>query len=228
MPRKNNFCPYSHRNIGKRKSTGDQLDEIANNKPWVMAMVEIDLLEPLQKSLYPASIHKKVGDEKLLSVKYWIRFETLALNELLGRPVPNVINLYFMIQDEARSGDFTRLDRTLGFVDNEGNQVEMAPIEQQLKMNDIMMNILEAKGVNFYALIERLFIDIYEETQWQKKQKVSKMKRKNQRKLGAVTKTVPQKSTSKESEEKDSTTRSKIKTAKDHEHYRKSQRPARL
>ena len=221
MSRKNRFCPYSHRNIGKGVQARNQLDDIANNKPFVMAMVEIDNLELLQKTN-----DKMIGDEKLLSEKYWTRFETFALNELLGRPVPNVINLDYMLE-EAMSGDFTRLDKTLGFVDNEGNQVEMAPIEQHWKMNDIMMNILEAKGVIFYSLIERISIDIYETTQLQKKQKISKMKLKNQRKLGAVTKTVPQKST-KESEEKDSTTRSKIKTAKDHEHYRKSQRPARL
>ena len=222
MSRKSNFCPYSHRNIGKRKSTGAQLDDIANNKPWVMAVVELDNVEALQKT-----IDQMVGDEKLISVKYWRRFETFALNELLGRPVPNVINLYYMLE-EAMSGDFTRLDKTLGFVDNEGKEVEMASLEQQYKMNDIMMKILEAKGVVFYSLIYRISIDIYEETEWRKKQKIRKLKLQNQRKLGAVTKTVSQKSSCKESEEKGSTTRSKIKTAKDHEHYRKSQRPARL
>ena len=224
MARKNRFSPYSHRNIRKGVQARNDLDDIANNKPWVMAMVEIDMLEPLQKTNL-----KKIGDEKLLSEKYWTRFETFALNELLGRPVPNVINLYYMLE-EASSGDFTRLDKTLGFVDNKGEDIEMAPIEQQLKMNDIMMNILEAKGVIFYSLIERIFIDIYEETKWQKKRKMSKTKLKNRRKLGAVTKTVPQKSTSKEveTEEKGESTHKKIKTAKDHEHYRKSQRPARL
>ena len=88
-----------------------------------------------------------------------------------------------------------------------------------------MINILEAKGIDFYSYIERIFIEIYEETRIEKKQKISKMKLKNQRKLGAVTKTVPPKSTEVETEEKGSR---KIKTAKDHEHYRKSKRPARL
>ena len=222
MARKNRFSPYSHRNIRKGVQARNDLDDIANNKPWVMAMVEIDMLEPLQKTNL-----KKIGDEKLLSEKYWTRFETFALNELLGRPVPNVINLYYMLE-EAMSGDFTRLDKTLGFVDNEGKEVEMASLEQQYKMNDIMMKILEAKGVVFYSLIYRISIDIYEETEWRKKQKIRKLKLQNQRKLGAVTKTVSQKSSCKESEEKGSTTRRKIKTAKDHEHYRKSQRPARL
>ena len=66
-----------------------------------MAMEEIDNLEHLH---YYKTIHKRVGDEKLLSEKYWTRFETFALNELLGRPVPNVINLNYMLE-EAMSGD---------------------------------------------------------------------------------------------------------------------------
>ena len=221
MSRKNSFCPYSHRYIGKAVQARNQLDDIMTNKPFVMAMVEIDMVNSLHEFVQN-STHKKIGDEKLLSDKYWTRIETYALNELLGRPVPNVINLNYML-DEARYGRFTRLDKILGFVDNEGT--EMASLQQQMKMNDIMINILEAKGIDFYSYIERIFIEIYEETRIEKKQKISKMKLKNQRKLGAVTKTVPPKSTEVETEEKGSR---KIKTAKDHEHYRKSKRPARL
>ena len=221
MSRKNSFCPYSHRYIGRAVHARNQLDDIMTNKPFVMAMVEIDMVHSLH-AFVQNPIHRKVGDEKLLSEKYWTRIETYALNELLGRPVPNVINLNYML-DEARAGRFTRLDKILGFDGNEG--IEMAPLQQQMKMNDIMINILEAKGIDFYSFIERILIELYEETRIVKKQKISKMKLKNQRKLGAVTKTVPSKSTEVETEEKGSR---KIKTAKDHEHYRKSKRPTRL
>ena len=63
----------------------------------------------------------------------------------------------------------------------------------------------------------------------EKKQKIRKMKLKSQRKLSAVNKTAPTKSTAKEPDrEKVSIAPSKIKTAKDHEHYRKSKRPTRI
>ena len=63
----------------------------------------------------------------------------------------------------------------------------------------------------------------------EKKQKISKMKLKNQRKLGAVAKSVPTKSSIEtENQENGSSDSGKIKTAKDHEHYRKSKRPARI
>ena len=223
MSRKNSFCPYSHRYIGKANQARNQLYDIMDNKPFVMAMVEIDMVHSLH-AFVQNPIHKKIGDEQLLSEKYWTRFETFALNELLGRPVPNVINLNYML-DEARSGRFTRLDKTLGFVDNGGKEIEMAPLQQQMKMNEIMINILEGRGIDFNSFLERILIELYEETRFEQKQKISKMKLKNQRKLGAVTKTVPPKSTEVETEEKGSR---KIKTAKDHEHYRKSKRPARL
>lgn len=216
---RNPFCFNHHRNVEKTTQARLRLAEIVDGKQFLNAVANISIWKETPK-YHPC-------DNKLFCAKYEERLTTFALNEVLGRPVPNVINLYYMLE-EASTGDFARLDKTLGFVDNEGKEVEMAPLEQQYKMNDIMMKILEAKGVVFYSLIYRISIDIYEETQLQKKQKIRKLKLQNQRQLGAVTKTVSQKSSCKESEENGSTTRSKIKTAKDHEHYRKSQRPARL
>ena len=60
--------------------------------------------------------------------KYDVKLKTSALNELLGGPVPNIINLE-IIQEEARVGQFAELDKTLGFIDNDGKEVEMLPVE---------------------------------------------------------------------------------------------------
>ena len=133
-------------------------------------------------------------------------------------------------------GKFARLDEILGFIDNEGNELEMIPIEQQSKMNEIMIDILKAQGLDFFSFLNELVIAHAVEMDRQirlnkneKKQKIRKMKLKSQRKLSAVNKTAPTKSTAKEPDrEKVSIAPSKIKTAKDHEHYRKSKRPTRI
>ena len=232
MCRKNSFCPNCHGNIGKTVQARLQLVNILRNKQFVMGAASNLSLKQVEE-MYP-------GKKKLLSAKYDLKLKTLALNEMLGRPVQNVIDLS-AIQEDALRGRFARLDKTLGFIDNDGNEIEMVPLERQQKMNEIMINILKAQGLDFDAIIAetaRLHLesldDLSNKDRKEKKRKISKMKLKNQRKLGAVAKPVPTKSVPKKSDfdavnnENGSNDSGKIKTAKDHEHYRKSKRPARI
>ena len=229
MSRMNCFTPNSHRFIGKTitERTMKQT-EIVNNNPFFMAVVRMYFIK-LAPNKFPC--HKD-----LLSTKYDVRLKTYALDELLGRPVPSVINLKSIL-DEAVPGDFTSLDKALEFVDDAGNEVEMMPLEQQQKMNDVMIKILQAQGLDFDAYIEEVaYLKVTaikhrsKLNRKENKQKISKMKLKNQRRLGAVSKTASAKSAFEETEtgEKGSSTPIKIKTAKDHEHYRKSKRPTRI
>ena len=225
MCRKNSFCHNCHGNIRKTLQARQQLVNLLSNKQFVWAVVNNSTLK-LHPGIFP-------GKKQLISEKYDVKLKTFALNEFLGRPVPNVIDLS-MIQQEALKGQFTRLDKTLGFVDNDGKEVEMISLEQQQKMNDIMINILKAKGLDFDDIIAETARLIREELnrsskkdRKDKKRKISKMKLKNQRKLGVVAKPVPTKSDP-DAENQENGSNGKIKTAKDHEHYRKSKRPTRI
>ena len=227
MCRKNSFCPKCHGNIGETVQARSLLVDWLNNKPFVYAVTLNSTLKQVRE-MYR-------GKKQLISDKYDVKLKTFALNEMLGRPVPIVIDLD-VIHVEAINGRFTSLDKALGFIDNDGKEVEMIPLEQQQRMNDIMINILKAQGLDFDAFIaetssihlELLEIHFKNERK-EKKQKISKMKLQNQRKLGAVAKPVQTKSgieaDKKENGDSDS---GKIKTAKDHEHYRKSKRPTRI
>ena len=223
MCRKNSFCPNCHGNIGKTVQARLQLVNILSNKQFALAAASISNLKKTPQ-MYR-------GKKQLLSAKYELQLKSFALNEMLGRPVPNVFNLSAILE-EALKGQFARLDKTLGFIDNDGNEIEIIPIERQQKMNEIMINILKAKGLDFDAIINetsRLHLEALEtdskNERKEKKRKISKMKLENQRKLGAVAKSVPTKSGfAVENQENEG----KTKTAKDHEHYRKSKRPARI
>ena len=227
MCRKNSFCHNCHGNIRKTLQARQQLVNLLSNKQFVWAVVNNSTLK-LHPGMFP-------GKKQLISEKYDVKLKTFALNEFLGRPVPNVIDLS-MIQQEALKGQFTRLDKTLGFIDNDGKEVEMIPLQQQQKMNDIMINVLKAQGLDFDAIIAET-VRLHHETtkieskneRKEKQRKISKMKLKNQRKLAVVAKPVPTKSDPEaENQENGSSDFGKIKTAKDHEHYRKSKRPTRL
>ena len=227
MCRKNSFCPNCHGNMGQTVQARQQLAYLLNDKEFVLAYVNNSNLKQ-RPEMYP-------GKEKLLSAKYDVKLKTFALNEFLGRPVPNnYVNDLSVIQEEALKGQFTRLDKTLGFVDNDGKEVEMISLEKQQKMNDIMINILKAEGLDFDDIIAETARLIREELnrsskkdRKDKKRKISKMKLKNQRKLGVVAKPVPTKSDP-DAENQENGSNGKIKTAKDHEHYRKSKRPTRI
>ena len=226
MCRKNSFCPNCHGNIGKTVQARLQLVNVLSNKQFVFAAASISNLKK-NPQMYR-------GKKQLLSAKYELQLKSFALNEMLGRPVPAVIELSSMLE-EALKGQFARLDKTLGFIDNHGKEVETIPLERQQKMNDIMINILKAKGLDFDALVNTtssLHLEALEtdskNKRKEKKQKISKMKLKNQRKLGAVARPVPTKSSPEAENQENGSDLGKIKTAKDHEHYRKSKRPARI
>ena len=145
MCRKNSFCPNCHGNIGKTVQARLQLVNVLSNKQFVFAAASISNLKQ-HGGMYR-------GKKQLLSAKYELQLKSFALNEMLGRPVPAVIELSSMLE-EALKGQFARLDKTLGFIDNDGKEVETIPLERQQKMNEIMINILKAKGLDFEALVK--------------------------------------------------------------------------
>ena len=148
MSRKKFFCTKSHRKIGK--TVESQLEtrnrpRILRDKPFVEALVNICIIKNLPDfHLY----YKHLFSSKY---RYDVKITTYALNELLGRPVPNVINVDMM--EEPTAQKLARLDKILGFVDNEGKEIEIIRLEQQLKMNDIMVDILKKRGLDFEAAI---------------------------------------------------------------------------
>ena len=224
----NTFCVICHRNLSNSAQTRKHLIEIASDKPFVKAAATVWIFKNNQK-VFPCN-------KKLFSDKYDIKIRTYALNELLGRPAPSVLNPNHLgaMLAEAKVGNFTRLDQILGFTSTEEKENETHEMEQQVKMNNIMINILKAKGLDYAAIIdESARLKIAQSIKWdeygrkEKKQKIAKMKLNNQRNLGTV-KTVPQKSDPVDDQEKRCNDVGKIKTAKDHEHYRKSQRPPRI
>ena len=221
----NPFCFNHHRNVEKTNLARMRLAEIVDGKQFLNAVANISIWKETPKQ-HPC-------DSNLFCAKYEERFKTFALNEVLGRPVPNVINLHAIVE-EARIGNFNRLDQTLGFTDNNGEELEVPPFKQQLKMNSIMMNIVNTQGLNYDAIIMELMKAKYrqmtirmKEFRKEKKNKIRKMKLNNQRKLGAVTKSVSEKSTQSQAEAQANDV-CRTKTAKDFEHYRKSKRPTRI
>ena len=225
----NYFTPNSHTFIGKTTTERRMKQTELMDNPFFMAVVQTYIIK-----LVPDNFPNQAD---LLTAKYDVRLRTYALNELLGRPVPSVISILGLTETEEREIGYARLDKILGFVDDEGNEVELIPIEQQQKMNDIMIKILKTQGLDFDAYIEEaaylktvMIKQRRKINRQEKKQKISKMKLKNQRKLGAVSKIVKTKSASEEAEneEKGPSAPIKIKTAKDFEHYRKSKRPIRI
>ena len=227
MCKGNTFGLICHRNFRNSTQERKHLIEIASDKPFVKAAAAVSIFKNNQK-LFPCN-------KKLFSEKYDTKIRTYALNELLGRPAPSMLNSNHLgiMLNEAKYGNFTRLDQILGFASTE-KENEMIPIEQQLKMNSIMVNVLKAKGLDFDAIIaesarEKIqrSIQADENKRMEKQRKITKMKLNNQTKLGVV-KSVPRKSDPIDDQEKRCKDARKIKTAKDHEHYRKSQRPTRI
>ena len=228
MCRKDSFCRGCHTNLNKTLEAQMAMQKILDEKQFVEGVVNLSILRQCPKMFSP--------DKKLLCEKYEVRIKTFALNEFLGRPVPNVLNLRNIMEDAA-GGNFTKLDEILGFLNAKGEEIQILPFQQQLKMNDIMINILKAKGLDFDTMVQEIVkfkIESIKRTdkadRKDKKQRISKIKLSNQRKLGAVVKSVPAKQDSKEiaDQQKEQNDSDRIKTAKDYEHYRKSKRPARI
>ena len=216
------YCPRCHKNKNQDILTPSTMEQICDEKQFVDVYAYLSLLKEYPR-LYPKY-------EKLFSEKYDVRLKTLAMNEFLGRSVPNVIDFSSIFID-AMDGNFTRLDKILGFVKN-GEEIEIPPLKQQLQINEIMSKLLKAKGTDFGLIVEAIrnfkkesiAIIVIEEKR-ETKRRLSKMKLKNQRKLGAVEKNDADKSAQDSKKANDS---GKIKTAKDFEHYRKSKRPIRI
>ena len=222
------YCPRCHKNKETDFIRQGAMQQICDEKQFVNAVVDLTLLKQYPK-LFPS-------DKRLFCAKYDVMLKTLAMNEFLGRPVPNVINLRAMME-EAAEGDFSRLDKILGFQNDNDEEMERAQFLKQLRMNDIMMKLLKAKGLDFDMTIkaiakfkmESMTITAKAEKR-EKKRKITKMKLKTQRKLGAVVKTSPEKSVQGELEDPDKgcNDSGKPKTAKYYRHYKKSKRPTRI
>ena len=195
--------------------------DLVKDMPFVHAVVDIHMSKRYPK-YFPCN-------KKLLTPKYEVKLKTFALNELLGRPVPNVIHLGAEI-GLATYGNFEKLDSTLGIDSNISDENEL---KKQSKINDIMANVLKARGVDFDEIIAVTTETVFDGLEYldkmesiEKTTKVRKMKLKNQRKLENI---EPSQSNGNEkSPEKVSNNSGKRKTAKDFEHYRKTKKPNRI
>ena len=204
--------------------------QICDENQFVNVLVLLSLIkeEPtLFRTIVPT-------DERLLCAKYDVRLKTLAMNELLGRPVPKVINLKALFA-EAIEGKFSRFDKILGFVNDDDEEIEMLPFEKQLQMNVIMLKLLKAKGTDFDLIlgaiknfkIEGMVRMGFKKIE-EKKRRITKMKLSSQRKLRAVVDDSDKSVQVDLDDSKKANDSGKIKTAKDFEHYRKSKRPTRI
>ena len=176
------------------------------------------------------------NETKLFEEKYVVRFETFALNELLDRPTPQVMDHYLTssLIEVRDDGNSRNLDRLLGFVDDYGNKISLQPLSEQKRMNDIMEKILHAKGKDFHAITQAIYkmkLGILSKTiSKRSKKKSKKIKQKLNVQQFIESKEIEESNLRKRKSEQpdENPTATKVKTAKDFEHYRKTQRPARL
>ena len=196
--------------------------QIVESKPFVHAVVSIHLSKQYPRD-FPCN-------KMLLTPKYEVPLMTNALNELLGRPAPRVIYLG-AVMAAAKNGDFEQLDATLG-IDSNG-ELEPWELEKQVKMNNIMKNIVKARIGDFdeiVAVTTQICLDgidyLDKNYSNEKTNKVRKMKAKHQRKLEKIE--PSQSNANEKSDEKVSNNSGKSKTAKDFEHYRKTKKPTRI
>ena len=221
------YCPRCHKNKESDFVAQSAMQQICDEKQFVNAVVDLTLLKQYPK-LFPS-------DKRLFCAKYDVMLKTLAMNEFLGRPVPNVINLRAMME-EAAEGEFSRLDKTLGFLNDSDEEMERVQFLQQLRMNDIMRKLLKAQGLDFDAVIQAIakfkmegMTRTAKAEKKEKKRRISRMKLNNQRKLGAVVKTTENSvQVELEDPEKGCNDSGKPKTAKYYRHYKKSKRPTRI
>ena len=230
------YCPRSSLARCHKNSDVDfqlaqvTIRQICDENQFVNVFVLLSLIkeEPtLFRTIVPT-------DERLLCAKYDVRLKTLAMNELLGRPVPKVINLKALFA-EAIEGKFSRFDKILGFVNDDDEEIEMLPFEKQLQMNVIMLKLLKAKGTDFDLIlgaiknfkIEGMVRMGFKKIE-EKKRRITKMKLSSERKLRAVVNDSDKSVQVDLDDSKKANDSGKIKTAKDFEHYRKSKRPTRI
>ena len=230
------YCPRSSLARCHKNSDVDfqlaqvTIKQICDENQFVNVFVLLSLIkeEPtLFRTIVPT-------DERLLCTKYDVRLKTLAMNELLGRPVPKVINLKALFA-EAIQGKFSRFDKILGFVNDDDEEIEMLPFEKQLQMNVIMLKLLKAKGTDFDLIVGAIknfkiegMVRMGFKKIEEKKRRITKMKLSSQRKLRAVANDFDKSVQVDLDDSKKANDSGKIKTAKDFEHYRKSKRPTRI
>ena len=80
------YCPRCHKNKETDFVAQSAMQQICDEKQFVNAVVDLTLLKQYPK-LFPS-------DKRLFCAKYDVMLKTLAMNEFLGRPVPNVIVVY--------------------------------------------------------------------------------------------------------------------------------------
>ena len=235
------FSTYCNVFVKSKEKTKQHYDDFL----WMKASLELaqkhtfleglSLVQAMYASVSPVKgWHRFIRcDTKLFSKKYTLRLNTFAMNELLGRPVPKVLTLR-MALFEASEGNFEYLDRILGFVDSEGKEIQMPSKNDQEKMLYVMDGILLAQGKDFvalgealakwirhYVLYETVLYENYEE--FKKKQYEANLEKFYDNLSKSTKKPLTQ-----TTETNKSKMTSKIKIAKDFEHYRKTKRPARL
>ena len=88
-----------------------------------------------------------------------MKLKAFALNELLDRPVPYVVYLGAELA-AAKYGKFERLDATLGIDSSKSDEDDelMKELERQVKVNDIMISILKASGLDFDEIVAIIVI----------------------------------------------------------------------
>ena len=220
-------CPKCHK-IAVDVRAELAIRQICDEKQFMDVFTYLSLLKDYPE-MHPTN-------EKLFCAKYDVRLKTLAMNEFLGRPVPNVINFKAIfleaVNEKHGNEKIARFDKILGFVNDDDEDIEMFSFKQQLQMNDIMINLLKAEGTDFDLIVGAIknfkmegILKLALKKTKEKKRKITKMKLRNQRKLGAVEKNDADKPVQDSKNANDS---GKIKTAKDFEHYRKSKRPIRI
>ena len=138
----NSMCPQCKKNNENRL----QVALLVEDKQYVKAFRALYIFKQYPKK-YPCN-------KKLLTAKYEVKLKAFALNELLDRPVPYVVYLGAELA-AAKYGKFERLDATLGIDSSKSDEDDelMKELERQVKMNDIMINILKARGLDFDEII---------------------------------------------------------------------------
>ena len=203
---------------------------------FLNSCLELMSMNPFLDTLTLLYFLRDTSDEpekEIYGEKYFIRFETFAMNEMLGRPTPKVLDMNGFLLDSLK-GNSDNLDRVLGFADS-----SLPPLSDQLRMNDIMKKILHAKGKDFRAIVVTLTVyrtDLF----YEKLDQITKAKSRKIRQKENYQSFLEYQKLSKRNERADSTKKRKpeetdenatvgqVKKAKDFEHYRKNQRPARL
>ena len=87
---------------------------------FLNSCLELMSMNPFLDTLTLLYFLRDTSDEpekEIYGEKYFIRFETFAMNEMLGRPTPKVLDMNGFLLDSLK-GNSDNLDRVLGFADS--------------------------------------------------------------------------------------------------------------